>query len=248
MTSVDFLELGAYWTLDSRSDAIEIMIGSVNEVFLAGVEKVPLSSRFGAGIPSAIGMPGTGKSRLVMVELVMVVEALARQYHACGKLASTTVTPVLVTFNSNIGIHRDDPKSESLEAVLAWHALHAYFGYKQDRQRYETFLSTFAPALTNADSLTLLEAMRLIAAAADSEVLVLVVDEVQVLNYSERWPHGGARDCVQLLRELQRQALAVTDKSERPLIVCCAVAGTRSPGGSPLIASLSSDPSETLQV
>ena len=123
-----------------------------------------------------------------------------------------------------------------MDETLAWRALHAFFGYCGASQQYKLFLDTFR---VGRPGLTLLRAMTLIAAAAETRVLVLVIDDVQVLT-CDRWPRG-AKDCAVALRKLQYEARQLPVS----LLVCCAVAGTRDPGDVEVAAR---DGSDTLEV
>ena len=254
LTAVSYLGVGRYWMLEARATAIDAMIASANRLFKAVVpweQKVDWIGRF-SQIPCAIGMPGTGKTRLVMVEYVGIAQELARRYHADGLLESPDVVPVLITFN-RIGIRDDDPVD--VDALLAWHALHAYFGYgdRGGGQRYDEFFNSFAAPHANYRNLALLDVMLTIAKAASDksgrriQVLVLVVDEVQVLNRPRAAgtvPFGRkpARDCIQVLKNLQASA------ANKGLVVCCAVAGTQIHGSGSLRVVAYEDGFTSLQV
>ena len=87
LTGSMHIGVGAYWYLVGRSEALDAMVESCDSVFLQVLEGVRCLDQSPC-IPAAIGMPGAGKSRLVMVEFVAIVEELARRYCASGLLAS----------------------------------------------------------------------------------------------------------------------------------------------------------------
>ena len=236
----DYLEVGGHWTLQHRAEALSRLVVDVLDMF--SFCRGGYSDRF-FKIPCAIGMPGIGKSRLMMIEFVGVVRHVTNIYRHRRLLPecvdSDVVASVLVTFNSRIGIHGDDP--DSVDSLLAWHALHAFFGYEKSgpstpaRQRYSAFLGKFGVPHANYDKLTLHEAVVLISKAAKAKVIALVIDEVQVLN--GKWDGGdgsrtGAWQCAELLKGLTAECW---ERSR--LVVCCAIAGTRNPGEAGLIAS-----------
>ena len=140
LTGSMHIGVGAYWHLASRSEALDAMVESCDSVFLQVLEGVRCLDQSPC-IPAAIGMPGAGQSRLVMVEFVAIVEELARRYYTSGQLASPVVASVLITFSSGIGV--DPADSPCLDETLAWHALHAFFGYCSTGQQYKLFLDTF---------------------------------------------------------------------------------------------------------